>query len=187
MKPGNRYLQFIDKEGSTVILRVMRWEDLDDLLKLINDLVAEKDSNPNLGIIMDQKQTRDSEAQFVSSTLQGIENGSIINVLAEVEGKAVANSEVIRGKSSDEYLHGKLGIAISNKFRNRGIGREMIKTLIEENRKAGLKTLELEVFADNSNAIHLYENLSFKQVGTIPKKVFRKGVFHDIIVMSLVL
>jgi RimJ/RimL family protein N-acetyltransferase len=63
----------------------------------------------------------------------------------------------------------------------------MIKTLLEESRKAGLKTLELEVFADNSNAIHLYENLGFKQVGTIPKKVFRKGVFHDIIVMSLVL
>lgn len=108
-------------------------------------------------------------------------------MLAEVEGKAVANSEVMRSKSTDEYLHGKLGIAISNKFRNRGIGREMIKTLLEESRKAGLKTLELEVFADNSNAIHLYESLGFIKVGTIQKKVLRKDVFHDIIVMSMVL
>jgi len=187
MKPGTKYRQFIDKEGVTVILRAMRWEDLDDLLEIINGLIDERDENPNLGIIMDQKQTRDSEAQFISSTLQGIENGSVINVLAEVQGKAIANSEVMRGKSSDVYHHGKLGIAISKIFRNKGIGREMIKTLIEENRKAGRSTPELEVFADNSNAIYLYESLGFIKVGTIRKKVLRKDVFHDIIVMSMVL
>ena len=177
----------MDKTGERVLVRSMRWEDLDGLLELANDLVAERDDNPDLGIILDQKQTRDSEAQFVSSMLLGIENGSVINVLTEANGKVVGNSEITRGKSSDEYHHGKLGIAIIRKYRDRGIGREMLNTLIEESRRTGLKTLELEVFADNKKAAHLYKSVGFKRVGTIPKKIFRKGEFHDIIVMSMVL
>lgn len=187
MKPGHKYREFTDAKGSQVLLGAMCWEDLDGLLELVNDLVAERDVNPDLGIIMDQEQTRDSEAQFVSSMLQGIESGKVINVLAQIDGRAIANSEVVRGKSSDEFHHGKLGIAISKDYRDRGIGREMVKTLVEESRTAGLKTLELEVFANNPKALHLYESLGFKQVGTIPKKIFRKGAFHDIIVMSMIL
>jgi L-amino acid N-acyltransferase YncA len=36
-------------------------------------------------------------------------------------------------------------------------------------------------------AAHLYKTAGFKRVGTIPKKILRKGEFHDIIVMSMVL
>jgi len=177
----------VDKKGEKIILRSMRWEDLDDLLELANGLVSEREFNPDLGILLDKKQTRDSEAQFLSSMLLGIENGSVVNVVAEVNGKVVANSEVMRGKSSDEYYHGKLGIAISRKYRDLGIGREMLKTLIEESSKSQLKTLELEAFADNDKALHVYDSLGFRRVGTIPKKIFRKDKFHDIVVMSMVL
>ena len=186
-RPGHKYRKFLDKSGEIVLLRSMRWEDLGGLLELANDLVAERDSNSDLGIILDKRQTKDSEAQFVSSMLLGMKNGSVINVLAEANGKVVANSEITRGKSSDEYHHGKLGIAIIRKYRDRGIGSEMLKTLIEESRRTGIKTLELEVFADNQKAAHLYKAAGFKRVGTIPKKIFRKGKFHDMIVMSMVL
>jgi putative acetyltransferase len=60
----------------------------------------------------------------------------------------------------------------------------MMRTLVKESRKAGLKTVELEVFANNPQAIHVYERTGFKEAGRIPKKMLRKGKFIDSIVMA---
>ncbi len=105
--------------------------------------------------------------------------------MAEVDGKVVGNSEVTRGTLTDEFYHGKLGILLLKEFRNQGIGHEMINTLVEESRKAGLKTIELEVFATNEQAVHVYETAGFRRVGKIPKKIFRNGKFTDVIVMAI--
>ena len=60
----------------------------------------------------------------------------------------------------------------------------MMRTLIQESRKAGLKTVQLEVFANNPRAIHVYERTGFKESGRIPKKMLRYGKFIDSIVMT---
>ena len=61
----------------------------------------------------------------------------------------------------------------------------MMRTLVKESRKAGLKTIELEVFANNPHAIHVYERTGFKEAGRIPKKMLRNGKFIDSVVMSM--
>jgi len=55
---------------------------------------------------------------------------------------------------------------------------------MRESRRAGLKTLQLEVLANNARAIHVCEKTGFKQVGRIPKKIHRESRFFDIILMS---
>jgi len=167
-----------------VTLRALKWEDLDDCVAFINDLVGEKNSEPNLGIVADRKQTREEEAKWLADQITGIERGNIVSVVAEVEGKLVGNSSVTKGSYQDTKRHGYLGTAISKKHRDRGIGLEMMRTLVKESRKAGLKTIELEVFANNPRAIHVYERTGFKEAGRIPKKMMRKGKFIDSIVMA---
>lgn len=162
----------------------MKWEDLDDCVDFINDLVGEKDSNPYLGIIADKKQTRETEAEWLAKQLIGIEKGSIVSVVAEVRGRLVGNGSVTKGSYDDNRNHGTLGIAIARKCRDRGIGIEMMQALVKESRKAGMKTVELEVFANNPRATHVYEKTGFKEVGRIPKKMVRKGKFIDAIVMA---
>lgn len=49
----------------------------------------------------------------------------------------------------------------------------------------GIWLVELEIFATNAAAKHLYEKLGFKTVGIIPKKVIRDGRFTDIIRMYI--
>jgi RimJ/RimL family protein N-acetyltransferase len=61
---------------------------------------------------------------------------------------------------------------------------EMMRTLVAESRRAGLKTIQLEVFANNPRAIHVYEKTGFKETGRIPKKMLRNGKFIDSIVMA---
>jgi RimJ/RimL family protein N-acetyltransferase len=163
----------------------LKWEDLDDCVTFINDLVGEKDSEPNLGIVADRKQTREEEARWLANQITGIERGSIVSVVAEVRGRLTGNRSVTRGSYEDTKRHGYLGIAISKKHRDRGIGLEMMRTLVNESRKAGLKSIELEVFANNPRAIHVYERIGFKEAGRIPKKMLRNGKYIDSVVMAM--
>ena len=184
MKTGKVYRRFRTENGETVILRALKWEDLDNCVVFVNDLVGEKKTEPNLGVMVDTKQTRDEEAEWLANQLIGIEKGSIISVAAEVGGQIAGNSSVTRGSYRDTQRHGGLGIAITRKFRDLGIGLEMMGVLVKESRKLGLKSIQLEVFANNPRAIHVYEKTGFKQTGRIPKKMLRNGKFIDSIVMT---
>jgi RimJ/RimL family protein N-acetyltransferase len=184
MKTGRVYRRFKASNRESVTLRALKWEDLDNCVAFINDLVGEKNTEPNLGIIADRKQTREEEAEWLANQITGIERGSIVSVVAEVGERLVGNSSVTRGSYEDTRRHGYLGIAILRKHRDQGIGWEMMRTLISESQKAGLKTIQLEVFANNPRAIHVYERTGFKEAGRIPKKMLRKGKFIDSIVMA---
>ncbi|TMH95196.1 GNAT family N-acetyltransferase [Candidatus Bathyarchaeota archaeon] len=135
VKTGRIYRHFKASNGESVTLRALKWEDLDDCVAFINDLVGEKNTEPNLGIIADRKQTREEEAKWLANQLTGIESGSIVSVVAELGGRLAGNSSVTRGSYEDTKHHGYLGIAISRKHRDRGIGLEMMRTLVKESGK----------------------------------------------------
>ena len=102
MKPGQVYRTFTAKDGRPVTLRAPRWEDLDDFLSLINGLVEE-----GAEIIRDQPYTRAEEAEVLGRFLAEVETGRSIRVVAEVDGRVVANAEVTREKGSSSFTQGK--------------------------------------------------------------------------------
>ena len=187
MRSGQIYQKFRLKNGKrVVVLRSLKWEDLDSVLEFANSLVEERSENPDLGIIFDQKQTRESEARWLMNTLSEMEAGNYVNVAAEVDGgKIIGNSHVARGKSSDEKHHGVLGVSVLKEWRGLGIGNGMLKILLDECRKEDFLSVELEVFGNNSRAISLYERLGFEEIGRVPKKIRRHGRFIDSVIMNL--
>lgn len=170
-----------------VTLRVLRWEDLDNLLSFINNLVKEKqrDAGSRLYTGFDKKVNREKEAEWLAQTLAQIETGEIINAIAEVRGKVIANGEVTRGKYEDTRHYGHLGLTMIMEYRGQGIGQKIIHTLVRESRKAGLSALTAEFLADNEPAQKAYEKAGFKQTGIIPHKVFRAGKYFDGLIMSI--
>ena len=62
-------------------------------------------------------------------------------------------------------------IAVTSNYRGRGIGREILTSLIENGVKNGLKSFTLEVRVSNIIAQRLYESLGFTNVG-IRKKFY---------------
>ena len=186
MRAGHVYSRFTLASGKKVTLRVLRWEDLDDLLSFINSLVEEKqgDSRSALYTGFDKKVTREDEANWLGQIMMEIEAGKVINAIAEVGGKIIANGEVTRGKYKDTSRHGQLGLTMIEEYRGRGIGRRIIETLVRESRRAGLRTLEVEFLAENETARRAYEKAGFKQAGIIPHKVFRGRSYFDGLIMS---
>jgi L-amino acid N-acyltransferase YncA len=171
--------EFVAKNGKPVILRKPRWDDLDDLLDFINSLIEE-----GADIMLETPVTREEETDWLGKRLASIEKGEVIGIVAEVDGKAVANSEVGRRSGSMSHV-GDLGIAVRKDYRRIGIGKKLMKTLIEESKKVGIKVLVLEVFGSNSAAKTLYTKMGFKDAGRLPKGVFRKGKYIDLLRMTL--
>jgi len=185
-KAGHVYKRFTLADGKKVTLRVLRWEDLDALLQFINNLVDEKQGNKKSTLYtgLDRKVTREQETEWLAQTLVAIEGEDVINVVADIGGKIIANGDVTRGGYKDTHHHGHLGLTMISKYRGQGIGRRMIETLVRESRKAGLRTLDTEFLAENETARLAYEKAGFKQAGIIPHKVFRNGRYFDGLVMA---
>ena len=58
-----------------------------------------------------------------------------------------------------------LNITVSGKVRNRGIGTNLMREILERSKKYGVTDVHLEVRESNEAAIHLYEKLGFVRDG----------------------
>ena len=67
-----------------------------------------------------------------------------------------------------------------------GIGRELTLACIECAKKAGYSQVELDVVADNSRAVSLYESVGFREYGRNPRG-FRSRVsgWQELVLMRL--
>jgi len=155
------------------------WRDVDDLVELINTLVAEQ-----ADITIDQPITREQETDWLGGTLAKIEKGQAVYMVPEVDGRVVGGSEVSKRAGCMSHV-GDLGILLKSEYRDLGIGTDMMRTLIDEARKMSLERLFLRHFAGNARARHLYEKVGFKETGREPKAVKRAGQYQDLVTMAL--
>ncbi len=177
MKPGTVIQEFTARDGRKVVLRTLKWEDLDDLLGFINSLVEER-----ANIIRTEKASREEEIEWLARVFSRQEKGEMFCLVAEVDGRVVANSEIVKGRGYAGHA-GVIGIAIKKGFRDVGIGTEMMKVLVEQATQMGLKVLTLSAFATNERAIHVYRKLGFVETGRIPRKFFKDGAYIDEVIM----
>jgi len=168
---------FTAKDGRKVKLRSLRWEDLDDCIEFINSLVDEGSD-----ISKETKVTRDEEADWLGKRLASVEKGELVDVVAEVDGKMVANAEIGRRRGNMSHV-ADFGIGIRAGYRGIGIGTELTRLLIEQAKRIGLKTIILDVFETNNTAKGLYAKAGFKESGRIPKGVYKNGKYVDLIRM----
>jgi RimJ/RimL family protein N-acetyltransferase len=178
LKAGQTLSKHVLRDGTEARLRAPRMEDLDDVLEFINALVDEKAM-----IIVNKRCTRDDEAGYLANVLKEVETGKAVYVFAEASGKMMASSSISFNSGSESHTC-TLGIAISKKYRGKGLGTILMKELIGQARRFGKKLIVLEAFETNPCARRLYEKVGFKEVGKIPKKLFYKGKYQAAIVMS---
>jgi ribosomal protein S18 acetylase RimI-like enzyme len=171
--------KFKAKDGREVVLRSIRWEDLDDCIEFINSLVEE-----GADILVNTKVSREEEADWLGKRLARADKGEIIDLIAEVDGRMVANSEVEKRSGLMGHV-GYLGIGIKADYRGIGIGKQIMQALKEESKKAGLKILVLATFATNETAQALYRKMGFQDAGRIPKAICKNGKYIDLIRMTL--
>lgn len=178
------YSEFKTRDGRVISLRPLRRGDLDALLPFANGFHKERETNRDLGITsLDRRMTRKDEREFLEKTLKEVAKKRRVSVAAVVGDRIVGHCDISGRPSPDERHAGLLGIIVVDGYRGVGLGEAMMRTALKEASRLGIWMIELEVFATNAPAKHLYEKLGFKVAGVIPKKVLRDGRFIDIVRM----
>ncbi len=81
---------------------------------------------------------------------------------------------------------GSLGIIVQKKFRDLGIGFNLIDKAIRESKRLYNKEkIILSCFSDNERALYLYKKIGFKMVGIRKKQFYMDSDYYDEIMMEL--
>ena len=97
------------------------------------------------------------------------------------ESKRVAGYVVFWDVTDEIHL---LDLAVHADFRRRGIAKAFIKRVIEAGLQMGCKRIFLDVRESNKEALRLYRNFGFKEIG-LRKRYYKDG--ENAIVMSTTL
>jgi RimJ/RimL family protein N-acetyltransferase len=114
------------------------------------------------------------------------ENPNYVQFIAEVDSKLVGKIDFKNGNNKKTSHQGAFAMIILPEYRNYGIGRALLETLINwAKNNSKIEKVCLEVMEDNLGAIKLYKNLGFFEEGRKAKGVKLEGGYQDLILMAL--
>ena len=171
------------KDGRTCVLRNAAEQDGQAALDVFNLTHEQTDflaSYPD-----ESTHTAEGEAAFLR---EKTESGREIEILAEVDGKAVGLAGINCVGPKIKLRHrAEFGISIDKEYWGLGIGRALTRACIACAKRAGYAQIELAVVAENERAIALYKSEGFTEYGRNPRG-FRSRLcgWQELVLMRLV-
>jgi len=108
---------------------------------------------------------------------QSLEDANYLFLAAENEGRITGYAGLLKVLDEGDVTN----VAVDEAYRGRGIGSELVRQLMEEGKKCGIRSFTLEVRVSNVAAVHVYEKLGFVSEG-IRKRFYEKPV-EDALIM----
>lgn len=106
-------------------------------------------------------------------------------LVAEIDGRVVGNLGLHIQSTPRRRDVGSFGMSVHDDFQGRGIGTALMQAMLDlADNWLGLRRIELEVYADNAEAIHLYERFGFVVEGTGRQWARRNGELVDALYMA---
>lgn len=170
--------------GKKVLLRSAK-EDEAEARMLIDYLKTVSRETDFLLCYPDEiKYTMEQEMAFIKDANEA--KGKML-ILAFVDGEYAGNCSFNRpapGRRADHRVD--VGIALFERYTGAGLGRLMMKRLLEKAKEEGFEQAELTVVEGNDRALHLYKSLGFKECGRIPNaNRYDDGTYSDDIRMII--
>ena len=105
--------------------------------------------------------------------------------MADLDGRVVGTLGLRAGTNPRRRHVGEIGMAVHEAFQGRGIGTALVAAALAlADDWLALRRVELQVFADNAAAIHLYERFGFVAEGLAREFAFRDGAYVDALLMA---
>ncbi len=165
-----------DKLGRTVILRNARPEDSAALIEYLRTTSAE-----TTYLIREPEEitiTEEQENKFIQAKIDAERE---LMLVAFIDGKHIGNCSLMSIAPYKRYSHRcDVAIALYKEFCGCGIGKAMLQTVLDVAKNIGYEQAELEVMAENKDAIAMYEKLGFEKFGTFPDNMkYVDGSYMD--------
>jgi RimJ/RimL family protein N-acetyltransferase len=177
-RPGQVIKEFraADKK---VIIRLLKPTDAKDALSFINALIDEKAK-----IVWQKPFTIKEERKWLKETIEKNNNGVSVHIAVEIDGKLIGTCGIEKQQGHALSHIGDIGITLAKEYRNVGIGKEAIKTLLEIGRDVlKCKISTLDCYSNNEHAMHVYEKMGFIEYGRLPMGVNYYGDYVDKVLM----
>jgi len=151
--------------------------DLDAITEIYNEAIEK-----TVATFDSQPKTREEQESWFHQ-----HGGKYPIIVAELEGGIVGWASLSQWSDRCAYSDtAEISLYILEKYQGRGIGRELMKVIVEEGRKAGLHTVVARIADGNEISVHLHESAGFEHIG-IMREVGRKfGMVLDVHLMQLI-
>ena len=165
-----------DLNGRKLLLRNAEEDEAEMLLKYLKQVYAE---TPFLIQEPDEITfTIDDEKKYIR---ENNDSDSDLLLIGTLDGKHVGNCSLMGNHARRLKHRTSLGIVLYLEYTGLGIGRIMIEEACKIAKENGIEQVELEVAANNRNAISLYEKLGFGKVGILPNNMkYADGTYTDV-------
>lgn len=112
-----------------------------------------------------------------ASLRQSLQDSNYLFLVAEEDGNVAGYAGLLKVLDEGDVTN----IAVERVYRGRGIGSELVRQLMEEGKRCGIRSFTLEVRVSNKTAVHVYEKLGFVSEG-IRKRFYERPV-EDALIM----
>ena len=167
-----------------VIIREARPEDAERIISYIQSLSEE----PNLDLVFEPGEfdiSPEDEQKFIQD--HAAADNSIL-LVGEAGGQIIAVLNCKGGQRKAMRHETRLGISVHKDWRAIRLGHRLMARAVEWARGTGVVTrVELEVFARNAPAIHIYEKFGFETEGRRRGAFYKNGEYIDSLIMALLL
>jgi RimJ/RimL family protein N-acetyltransferase len=179
---SNTISTYKSKNGKTVTIREPYEQDAERMLNSASKALI--NTPYMLSTVEDVKKM---SVNAIQKTVKAYhENPNYVQFIAEVDGKLVGSIDFKNGNKEKISHQGAFAMTILPEYRNNGIGRALLETLINwAKNNSKIEKVCLEVMEDNLGAIQLYKNLGFFEEGRKAKGVKLDDGYQDLILMAL--
>ena len=100
---------------------------------------------------------------------ESLENPDYLFLVLETDGKIAGYAGLVQVMDEGDITN----VVLAEESRGMGLGKALVRALLEEGQKRGIREFTLEVRVSNTCAIHVYEELGFVKEG-IRKRFYEK-------------
>jgi ribosomal protein S18 acetylase RimI-like enzyme len=129
------------------------------------------------------------EAQPLESVrafvLRSIE-ADLPHFVAVEDNSVVGWCDIIPAWAHAVQHRGTVGMGVLGEYRLRGVGRRLLAACLEKAKRKGISRVELEVRADNTPAIRLYQTFGFTREADLKRALRIDGKYYDAVQMCLI-
>ena len=164
-------------KGSKILLRALEESDLENLRFLINDSETEYSVVGWSFPISQYEQRRWFENQI---------NSNVKRFIVESLDSKTFVGMLILSDLDWKNRTALIGIKLDSRFRGQGFGYDCYKTLLKYCfEKLQLHKIESCCLEDNLSSLNLHLKCGFKKEGLKREVIFKKGKYHNIIILGL--
>ena len=78
----------------------------------------------------------------------------------------------------------EVSVYVTAKFRQKGVGKLLLQSLITESEHTGIWTLQAGIFPENTGSLALHKSCGFREIGIMEKIGQDDGIWRDVILLE---